>query len=723
MRAKRFAAGPAVPAVPVLVALAMLVAGCGGSAPGATGQARTSGPLASLHRLFPGMHLRYGGAARLTPAAPPRSTALPGASDLLAAGRVVLAATDLGIWRSADGGTSWRQVLSGAGIWSLSAVRGAGYAAIGNLPATDRLGPAVLATSADGVHWRMLRVRAPRSSPIPLGYGYRIALSGFGSHAVGIAVPDVDWTFFTPPSLRSGDGGRTWTPIGQAGPAGALPRGASTGLAMTGGGRTVFVTAPGPGGRCAGAVYRSFDAGVTWSLLRGSCEPYPLLAVQFISPRQGFAAGGLPEKFGGAQVVEETSDGGLTWRTTWRTTVQNGRHADSGIVRLDMVSARNGWALTGGCVGGQNGPCGGTVYSTHDGGLRWYRTGQGATSVTGLGSGGSRALAGDDFTATLAITTNGGRTWSRQTRPAWIRTSGFAGAGRSLAWASNLGDYLSADAGAHWASADQLSAPRFGYEAWLAGPPGRLLGFAGSGSLTTVVSSDSGRTWTTSRVPDRRSGDMLLTAALGTGGTAIAVTGAGAQCVSRAQVQKTRELKPGWKPPPGRSALFTSTDGGSRWSRAGVVLPFGVGYPAAATADGSHLAIIDACNRLQVSSDAGGHWRGEAIRKSVFCAVSALSAQSWLACQSGPAGFWLLHSADGGSTWTAFRLPAAAVANGMYSQGLASTAALGVGGIAATGAGSAVMPAGGSIWLTTDGGRSWAQSWPALSCPQSCDRY
>ncbi len=162
----------AVAALPVITALSLLAAGCVASVPG---PAAAAGPGAAgiarqLHRLFPGFRLRYGGTARLTATAPPASAALPGANDLLTAGHAVLAAADSGIWRSVDGGTSWRPVLAGIRAWSLTAVLSGGFAAIGNRPARNGLGPAVLATSPDGVHWRLLRVRAPGSLVPPVGF-------------------------------------------------------------------------------------------------------------------------------------------------------------------------------------------------------------------------------------------------------------------------------------------------------------------------------------------------------------------------------------------------------------------------------------------------------------------------------------------------------------------------------------------------------------------------
>lgn len=515
--------------------------------------------------------------------------------------------------------------------------------------------------------------------------------------------PERAWRFYPAPVLRSSDGGLTWRRIGRG-----LPPGGFSGVAVTGGGHAAFVTAPGHGPSCTGAVYRSADGGATWSVLRASCEPYPLMAVQFIDARHGFAAGGLSFKAGGAAVVESTSDGGLTWLTVLRTRTGNGSIPPPaiGYVRLDMVSARAGWAIAGGCEIGQNGPCDGTVVATADGGHHWTYTSQGATSVAGLGP--RVALAGDDRMAALGRTADGGRTWSKQSPPRWIATSAFSGAGAADVWATSVGDIFSTSAGSAWVPADQLGTARFAYERWLAGSPGRLLGY--TEAVQVISSRDGGQTFTTSRVPDTSQGDILLAAALGTGGHAIAVTGPGAQCPSQAQVKRTEKLKPGWKPPSSASTLFTSTDGGAHWNRTGSVLPFGVPVLASAAVDGPLIAIVDACNQIQVSTDSGLRWHAEAIAQTVSCTASAL----WLSCQAGQGGFWVLHSADRGATWTAFWLPAAAAANGMPLIGPNPWPVSTPGGVYPTGPAAAVMPAEGSLWRTTDDGRSWRQSWPPL---------
>jgi hypothetical protein len=712
MRSNRRLLGPAATAA---VALSILGAGCSSTVTTTTPAGSPgSMPGASVHPNgpFPGLRYRNGGTATLNSVPAPASWALPGANDLLAVDlartasttaiqkdATVLAAADSGIWRSVDGGVSWRRELAGIQAWSLAAMPEGGYAALGDLPqpsAARGSGAPVLATSANGISWRIEPIAVP-GSLWPSGYGYRFALSGLGPHARGVAVPDNGEfggpaTSGGPAAYRTSDGGRSWQRL-------SLP-GAFSGLTMLPGGRIVYATGSGTGAGCAGAVYESADDGAAWRLLPGSCQPCPLLAVQFITAKIGFAAGGVPVKFGGAQLVEATDNGGRTWQVRWRSPVENGTGADGAVLRLDMLTGSQGWAVTGGCVVGQNGPCPGNVYVTSDGGRRWHRTGQRAITIAALGP--DRALAANDVAQTAAATTDGGRTWALQTQPDAIATSAFDGVGGTQFWATTLGDFVSADAGRRWTAAGQLASPRFSHLAWQAAPPGQLLGYEQNGG-GIWVSGDAGRTWTAATVPGVTATDVPLSVALGSGRAAAAVVGQGYDCVSDTAIEKLQAVKPGWKPPAGASVLYLSASGGTGWNQVGRVLPFGVPANAAVAVSGTRIAVIDACDHLQRSADDGAHWTAQALGDAMFCTISQLSTDLWLACTDVTANStdsWALYSADGGSTWLLHRLPAAANA---------------CAGIFAVAGDAAVMPIGGAIWRTADGGKIWKQTWPALT--------
>jgi hypothetical protein len=127
------------------VGLSIVTAGCSARAiPPSPAHLVRAVPGATVHPNgpFPGLRYRDGGTVPLQGTPPPASSALPGANDLLStaatdtAGATVLAAADSGIWRSTDGGASWR-----------------------------------------------LEKDAVPASSWPFGYGYRFALSGLGPSA------------------------------------------------------------------------------------------------------------------------------------------------------------------------------------------------------------------------------------------------------------------------------------------------------------------------------------------------------------------------------------------------------------------------------------------------------------------------------------------------------------------------------------------------------------
>ena len=130
----------------------------------------------------------------------------------------------------------------------------------------------------------------------------------------------------------------------------------------------------GSGATCAAAVFRTSDGGARWRLLPGSCRPYGLDAVEFLDAHTGFVGGGEPyyARDRPFQALLSTRDGGRSWRTVFRGRVAE--RANLPLNRLAFADPRHGLAVSAGCKTGQNGPCGGALLATLDGGRSWHAT-------------------------------------------------------------------------------------------------------------------------------------------------------------------------------------------------------------------------------------------------------------------------------------------------------------------------------------------------------------
>jgi photosystem II stability/assembly factor-like uncharacterized protein len=682
------------------LAVALLAAGCGtATIPVGVRSTPAPSPTATATddpgQPFAALHAHDGGPAKLIATPPPASTALSGANDLLAADGSILAATDNGVYRSDDGGTTWRRLVAHVAVWSLTRTPDGGFAALGDrAPLGAQMNSPVVLTSRDGRRWKMVAARTPRSDWVGVG---RMVLSGTGPDAVGVMVPDIVNVDEIGTAWRTRDGGRSWVPTDL--------KNAGTGLALASDGRTVYATAAGPG-NCRGAVYRSVDAGVTWNRMPNSCRPYPLDAIQWLDARDGFAAGGMPSKFGGGQVVEATSDGGASWQTRWR--VANDPTAspppDSEFVRLDMLDATTGWALTGGCVGGQNGPCAGPVYRTVDGGAHWTDTGQRANALAAPDA--QHAVAGQALSGPTALTTDGGRHWQSQSGATAVSTQALTGAGGWLLWNTTLGFARSTDGGATWSAFDPPAVTGLAYDTWLVAPPSNLLGVVPANERPIVRASiDNGRTWTEHPIGSPTQPADTVVAALAPDGLAMVMAGPGGSCLTSAQVAAVQSKKPNWQPETGPTELESSTDGGRSWRAVTHAAPFSLGpaSPVAVSADA--VALVDSCGDLEVSDDGGHRWRATPLGStSELCQLSAFGPELWLDCDAGDGGPLIFHSPDRGTTWTSYEINA----SGADDTPCASCP------LVATARDTAVLAAGGSLWQTTDDGKTWAQTWSRL---------
>ena len=637
-----------------------------------------------------------GRVAVLTASDPPQSSMIAGANDLVAVGATVLAATNQGVARSTDDGATWRYVLTGVDLWAIART-GGGFIAVGQRGAPDDNGPGVVVTSADGVTWQLIDPVLPTSSQAvgPLGWGTRIAATGTGAGAVVIAVPDIVASSAGGDTLRSVDGGHTWVKLSTS---------LNTGIDVLPDGVTVYATGSGNADSCSGAVYRSTDAGAHWTLLPGSCQSRPLYAVTFVDAQHGFAAGGTPAKYDGSDFVEATDDGGRTWQLRWSTpfdpSISGGNGGpDNEIVRLVFSDAKHGYALSGGCVGGQNGPCGGNLYVTADAGHSWQLTGREGLGVATAGTAIYLSGLPQREGPSLAISGDDGQHWTLHSGAAQVSSQTVAGSGRMLWWQTGLGTYSSHDEGAHWApvTAAAIGSLTPYADPLQAAPPNDQLALVHStGEIWS--STDGGQTARVSAVGPAT--NSVEAAALGPGGRAVAIVGYDDNCDSPQLAAKMAQVKPGWTPETRPGTLYLSSDAGGHWDRAptaALPFPFASFGPGSLTVGSSLIAALDACANLELSSDSGRDWTTiTPPHASSGCTVASLAKEIWLDCPGN-----IAHSPDAGRTWTSYITNPSGVDS--LSQPLQPV-----------GPDTAIVAVGGSQWRTTDGGAHWKQSWPAL---------
>ena len=541
------------------------------------------------------------------------------------------------------------------------------------------------------MRWRVATARDP--SPLRSLTWSRLGATGVDVKSVVVAVPDIAATGGHGESLRSVDGGRTW---------GRLARPFSTGIQAMPDGVTMYATSDVGKAGCWGAVYRSNDAGAHWQLLKNSCVNRALYAVMFVDREHGFAAGGTPTKFGGSQIVEATEDGGRTWKVRWSTplnaeTYGAGGNADGEVIRLAFTDARHGFALTGGCTMGQNGPCGGRLYATSDAGHHWRTTGLPGLAVAASATGDvyvSGTQRGDS--PALAISIDAGHHWAAHSPPIGVFSQPVAGSDGVLWWQTTLGTFTSRDGGKRWSlstAAALATLPKYAGPL-LAAPPHNLLAVDPSGGGMWSSHDDAATSSDTSfgAVND------TVVGALGPGGRAAALVGFGDTCTSLEEVTRTQVAKPGWLPETRRPTLYTSADGGTRWHAVGKVPFLASQMPRSFALSSSLIVVMDACSRVQISTDNGHSWLASTPPTvSVGCVVSVYGSEIWLQCPGR-----ITHSGDRGATWVDFTF------TGRQQDWLGQP-------LQAVGPRTAVVPAGGSLWRTVDDGAHWVQTWPTLT--------
>jgi photosystem II stability/assembly factor-like uncharacterized protein len=215
---------------------------------------------------------------------------------------VVYAGTDMGLYRSEEGGARWQLLdtpMTGSMVWSIaidpvdSSVM---YAGTGT-PST----PGIYRSADAGKHWDRLPVEIARECPavgIPRPTGIAIDPTDHRHVWVGLEVDGV---------RHSADGGETWTRVN-----GQIPNPDVHGvLVVAGPPKTVFTVVNDD-------VWRSTDDGRTWQAARAR-EVFPWhyprsIAVKPDDPKTVFVTVGdtTPGRIG---AVMRSRDAGVTWQS------------------------------------------------------------------------------------------------------------------------------------------------------------------------------------------------------------------------------------------------------------------------------------------------------------------------------------------------------------------------------------------------------------------------
>jgi photosystem II stability/assembly factor-like uncharacterized protein len=296
--------------------------------------------------------------------------------------------------------------------------------------------------------------------------------------------PKVAWVSGTKGTFgRTTDAGETWT-VGTVPDAEKLDFRDVEAFGET----TAFLLSAGPGEDSR--IYKTTDGGKTWSLQFKNTEPKAFFdGIAFWDDKKGIA---LSDPVKGQFQLIATDDGGASWKRlpekSLPTALPNeGAFAASGTC-LVTHDENDVWFCTGGAKTAR-------VFHSKDRGQNW--TVSKTPIVAGIESAGIFSIAfrdrnhgvivgGDyrkpnDTIATVAITRDGGNTWTMIDKPLPFR-SGVAWAKDRWVAVGTSGSHFSSDDGATWKPLDRENYNSVGFtstgEGWAAGPKGRIAKFA-----------------------------------------------------------------------------------------------------------------------------------------------------------------------------------------------------------------------------------------------------
>ncbi len=282
---------------------------------------------------------------------------------------------------------------------------------------------------------------------------------------------------------RTTDGGKSWT-------AGKVPEAEKLDFrdVEAFGENTAYLLSAGPGEDSR--IYKTTDGGKTWSLQFKNSEPSAFFdAIAFWDEKHGIA---LSDPVKGRFPLIVTDDGGANWKLLPEKNLpeampNEGAFAASGTC-LVTHGENDVWFCTGGAKAAR-------VFHSNDRGKTW--TVSETPVLAGIESAGIFSIAfkdrnhgvivggdyrkPDETVATVANTSDGGKTWKLTEKPLPFR-SGVAWAKDRWVAVGTSGSDVSLDDGKTWKSLDQENYNSVAFtstgEGWAAGPKGRIAKFA-----------------------------------------------------------------------------------------------------------------------------------------------------------------------------------------------------------------------------------------------------
>jgi photosystem II stability/assembly factor-like uncharacterized protein len=458
------------------------------------------------------------------------------------------------------------------------------------------------------------------------------------------------------------------------------------------------------GANSPAGIWTTYDGGLSWWRVMTVSQPFQLYAINFPDPLHGFAAGGNLEKYEQrpSRALLASVDGGRTWSLRYQSAASD---ISDQITRLHFVDALHGWAATGGCSEGANGPCSGTMMVTGDGGRSWRMASQNALDFAPLSQSEAWVIDGGRGQGVVVHTVDAGDHWSAVVQPWAFGISALSVSGSAMLAQTPVGSAISADGGRSWQSFEPpLLAGRplldYGDPLAIAIPPSVLMLQDPRTPTGLAISQDGGQHWTSMTLPGDANGFSGFEVALADPAHAFAIVG------NQVCTKGPGPIPTNGKPPviaQGMANLLTSADGGLTWTPV-QSLPVYVNALSAASGLVAFTGSKGGCQRpgtniVALSRDNGRHWVQQTLPANCDSISVASPSTIWLRCADDQS--YLLVTQDGGRTWTklvtasaSMIFPATVVASGPSEAW-------------------AYGPPW-SLWHTSDAGRTWvAEPLPA----------